>query len=60
VRFILALLAVESGTFEGSAKHFMTGKLFVKDEHRQVFLTITINAGRIAFSKRWCRAKKVE
>lgn len=53
-------LAVESGALEGSAEHFMAGTLFVKEEHRQVFLTITTSPGRLAFLKRWCRAKNVE
>lgn len=53
-------LAVESGAFDGSGEHFMAGTLFVKEEHRQVFLTITISPGRLAFLKRWCRAKNVE
>ncbi|KAI4994145.1 hypothetical protein ZWY2020_029193 [Hordeum vulgare] len=53
-------LAVESGALEGSAEHFMAGTLFVKEEHRQVFLTITTSPGRLAFLKRWSRAKNVE
>ncbi|XP_044954874.1 L10-interacting MYB domain-containing protein-like [Hordeum vulgare subsp. vulgare] len=53
-------LAVENGALEGSAEHFMAGTLFVKEEHRQVFLTITTSPGRLAFLKRWCRAKNVE
>ncbi|KAE8801321.1 hypothetical protein D1007_23016 [Hordeum vulgare] len=48
------------GAFEGSAEHFMARTLFVKEEHRQVFLTITTSPGRLAFLKRWCRAKNVE
>jgi hypothetical protein len=42
-------LTVQSGASEGSA-----------EEQRQVFLTINTDAGRVAFLRRWCRAKEVE
>jgi hypothetical protein len=33
-------------------------QLFVKEEQRQVFLTINTDTGRLSFFRRWCRAKK--
>jgi hypothetical protein len=42
---------VESGASKESAEHFVAGKLFVKEEHPQVFPAITTNAGRIALDQ---------
>jgi hypothetical protein len=53
-------LAVQSEATKGSVEHFMACQLFVKEEQCQVFLTINTDAGRLAFLRRWCRAKKVE
>ena len=51
-------LAVESGAVEGTDEHFMASKLFVKTEHRAVFLSLTTKEGRLAWLKRWCQEKK--
>lgn len=53
-------LAVESGAVEGSDEHFMAGKLFVKTEHRAVFLSLTTKEARLAWLKRWCQEKKMK
>ncbi|CAN6362276.1 unnamed protein product [Urochloa humidicola] len=50
-------LAVECGAAEGSDEHWMACKLFVKSEHRAVFLSLTTNEARLEFLKRWCREK---
>lgn len=42
-----------------SEEHFMASKLFVKLEHREVFLTIEENAEMLAWLKRWCQGKKI-
>ncbi|CAN6201170.1 unnamed protein product [Urochloa humidicola] len=51
-------LAVESGAVEGTDEHWMACKLFVKAEHRAVFLSLTSKEARLDFLKRWCREKR--
>ncbi|CAL4994125.1 unnamed protein product [Urochloa decumbens] len=50
-------LVVECGAAEGTDEHWMACKLFVKSEHRAVFLSLTTNEARLEFLKRWCREK---
>lgn len=42
-------LVVDCGATEGSAKHFMATRLFVKAEHRDMFKTLTTKAGRLSW-----------
>ncbi|GJN13105.1 hypothetical protein PR202_ga31439 [Eleusine coracana subsp. coracana] len=52
-------LVVASGSPAGSAAHFVVGQLFVKPEHRGVFVSIEDNEGRQAWLRRWCQGKNI-
>lgn len=51
-------LAVESGARPGTDEHFMASKLFIKAEHRDVFLTLENSEDRLVWLKRWCKEKE--
>ncbi|KAF8719365.1 hypothetical protein HU200_024073 [Digitaria exilis] len=52
-------LAVECGAKPRTPEHFMASKLFTKNKHRTVFLTLESNEDRLFWLQQWCQEKNI-
>lgn len=50
-------LVVGAGAEEGSDEHFIATQLFIRPEHREMFLTLKTPRGRLGWLKKMCHLK---
>ena len=50
-------LVVGAGAEEGSDEHFIATQLFIRAEHREMFLTLKTPRGRLRWLKKMCQLK---